>query len=86
MGAPHPLRRASPVIAVCFLAMVAAVVGAPFVGTTSISFAKVFSGAIPAPDNLDRQIFLIARLPRASRRRSSAAAWRRPGSCSGAAP
>jgi iron complex transport system permease protein len=65
MGAPHPLRRASPVIAVCFLAMVAAVVGAPFVGTTSISFAKVFSGAIPAPDNLDRQIFLIARLPRA---------------------
>jgi iron complex transport system permease protein len=62
---PHPLQRASPVIAVCFLAMVAAVVGAPFVGTTSISFTKVFSGTIATPDNLDRQIFLIARLPRA---------------------
>ena len=62
---PHPLRRASPVIAICFLAMTGAVIGAPFVGTTSISFAKVFSGAIAAPENLDRQIFLLARLPRA---------------------
>ncbi len=65
MDVRHPLRRASPVIAVCFLAMVAAVIGAPFVGTTSISFAKVFTGAAAAPDNLDRQIFFIARLPRA---------------------
>jgi iron complex transport system permease protein len=64
MSVPHPLRRAWPVIVVCFVAMIASVLGAPFVGATSISFSKVFGGAA-TPDNLDRQIFLIARLPRA---------------------
>jgi iron complex transport system permease protein len=52
------------VIIICFFSMIVAVAGAPFVGTTSISLAKVFSGAA-TPDNLDRQIFFIARLPRA---------------------
>jgi iron complex transport system permease protein len=79
MGAPHPRRRASP-FTVCFLAMVAAVVGA-FVGTTSASFAKVFSGAIRRR-TMGRQIFSSPGCRAQSQRRSSAAAWR-PGSCSG---
>jgi iron complex transport system permease protein len=60
-----PLRRGLPAIAVCFLAMVAVVVAAPFVGSTSLSFARVFGRAVPFADNVDAQIFFIARLPRA---------------------
>ena len=46
-------------------AMAAAVIGAPFIGSTPISFARVFSTAVPFQDNLDGQIFFLARLPRA---------------------
>jgi iron complex transport system permease protein len=60
-----PLRRGLPAIALCFTAMVAAVVAAPFIGSTSIAFSRVFSTALPFADNVDAQIFFIARLPRA---------------------
>ena len=36
-----------------------------FIGSTSIRFDRVFSRAVPFADNVDAQIFLIARLPRA---------------------
>jgi len=43
----------------------ASVLAAPLVGTTSISLRRVFDGSIPFADNVDAQIFFIARLPRA---------------------
>ena len=61
----HPLRRGVPVIAGCFIAMVVAVLAAPFVGSTPISFSRVFSTSEPFATNTDAQIFFIARLPRA---------------------
>ena len=60
-----PLRRGLPMIALCFVAMVAAILAAPFIGSTAISFGRVFSRAVPFSDNVDAQIFFIARLPRA---------------------
>jgi len=44
------------------LALVAVL--APVVGSTPISLARTFDRAIPFRDNLDAQIFFIARLPR----------------------
>lgn len=60
-----PVRRGVPVVAACFVAMVAAVLLAPLVGSTTISIARVFDRAVPFADNVDAQIFFIARLPRA---------------------
>ncbi len=60
-----PLRRGIPYVVLCVLAMLAAIVAAPFIGSTSISFAKVFGRAVPLADNPDAQIFFVARLPRA---------------------
>ena len=37
---------------------------APLVGTTSISLARVFDRSIPFEQNVDAQIFFVARLPR----------------------
>ncbi len=45
--------------------MIAAVLAAPFIGSTHISFARVFSTSMPFADNVDAQIFFLARLPRA---------------------
>ena len=42
-----------------------AVIGAPLLGTTPIRLARVFDRTIPFADNVDAQIFFIARLPRA---------------------
>ena len=61
----HPLRRGVPIIALLALATMAAIVVAPFVGTTHLQFSQVFNRQIAWEDNLDRQIFFIARLPRA---------------------
>lgn len=44
--------------------LLAALVTAPLVGTTSISVARVFDAAVPFGDNVDAQIFFVARLPR----------------------
>jgi iron complex transport system permease protein len=53
------------VLLVLGAAMFAAVAGAPFIGSTPIAFGRVFSTAVPFQDNLDAQIFFLARLPRA---------------------
>src|SRR5512138_1587796 len=37
---------------------------APLVGSTSISLSRVFDRSIPFADNVDAQIFFIARMPR----------------------
>jgi iron complex transport system permease protein len=47
------------------LAVVSAVVIAPFFGSTSIGFRQVFDTGVPFTENVDAQIFFIARLPRA---------------------
>jgi iron complex transport system permease protein len=62
---PMPLRRGVPVVAICFAAMIGAVLAAPLVGPTPLSLGRVFSGSIPFADNVDAQIFFVARLPRA---------------------
>ena len=41
-----------------------ALVVGPLVGSTSISLARVFDAGVPFADNVDAQIFFIARLPR----------------------
>jgi iron complex transport system permease protein len=46
------------------LALVACL-GAPLVGSTPISLARVFDWSVPFTENVDAQIFFIARLPRA---------------------
>ena len=60
-----PMRRGVPVVVTCFGAMVVAVVASPFIGSTSLGFSRVFSTTIPFADNVDAQIFFVARLPRA---------------------
>jgi iron complex transport system permease protein len=60
-----PVARRSLLIGVCFLAMVVTTIAAPFIGSTRISFTEVFAGSRPFADNVDAQIFYLARLPRA---------------------
>src|SRR4051812_41615604 len=43
---------------------IAACLLAPLAGSTSISLARVFDRTIPYADNIDAQIFFVARLPR----------------------
>jgi iron complex transport system permease protein len=64
-ASPHPLRRGVPLLVVCFVLMVVAVLAAPFVGSTTIDFSRVIDRTIPFAQNTDAQIFWIARLPRA---------------------
>ena len=65
MAAPTPLRRGLPVVALGFAVMVLAVVAAPFIGSTPVRFSEVFGSRTPFADNVDAQIFFLARLPRA---------------------
>jgi iron complex transport system permease protein len=60
-----PLARGIPVVLACFALMVVAIVFAPFIGSTDISIGRVFSRQVPFADNIDAQIFFLARLPRA---------------------
>ena len=60
-----PIRRGLPFVVLCFGSMIAAVLVAPFIGSTPIRPALVFSPTMPFADNVDAQIFFIARLPRA---------------------
>jgi len=62
---PMPVRRGVPLVAACFVAMVAAVIVSPLVGPTRLDLARVFSRSVPFADNVDAQIFFIARFPRA---------------------
>ena len=65
MSSSTPLSRGLPTLALAFAAMLAAIVAAPFIGSTPIRFGEVFGGATAWSENVDRQIFLLARLPRA---------------------
>jgi iron complex transport system permease protein len=60
-----PFRRGLPFVFLCFATTVVAVLTAPFIGSTPIRAALVFSPTMPFADNVDAQIFFIARLPRA---------------------
>jgi iron complex transport system permease protein len=60
-----PLRRGLPIVAGCFIATIVAVLVAPFLGSTPIAWHRVFARDVPFADNVDAQIFFIARLPRA---------------------
>lgn len=61
----HPLRRGAPVVFLCLAAAVLAVLAAPFIGPTPLSMSAVFSTTMPFAENMDAQIFFLARLPRA---------------------
>jgi iron complex transport system permease protein len=60
-----PLRRGLPILGLGLAAMLGAIVAAPFIGSTPIQFREVFNGRTPFADNVDAQIFFLARLPRA---------------------
>ena len=52
-------------VQLCFgTAALAACVLAPLIGTTPIDLRQVFDPSIPFSDNVDAQIFFLARLPR----------------------
>lgn len=57
-------RRLAYWSAVFGICAVGAAVGAPLVGSTRINLIRAFSPSIPFADNVDAQIFFIARLPR----------------------
>jgi ABC-type Fe3+-siderophore transport system permease subunit len=57
-------RRLAVTIGGFGLVAVAAILTAPLVGSTHISFRRALDRTIPFADNVDAQIFFIARLPR----------------------
>ncbi|MEZ5418599.1 MAG: iron ABC transporter permease [Vicinamibacterales bacterium] len=60
-----PVRRRLRVVVPATAAVtVAALVLAPLVGSTPIHLARVFDSSLPWADNVDAQIFFVARLPR----------------------
>ena len=59
------LRRRRTIVIAGLASTLVAVVLAPFAGSTSIAVARVFDPSVPFADNLDAQIFFLARLPRA---------------------
>ena len=56
-------RLASVLIGYGVLALGACLL-APLAGSTHISLARAFDRSIPFPDNVDAQIFFVARMPR----------------------
>jgi iron complex transport system permease protein len=60
-----PLRERVPFVMAAFAVMVAAVLVAPLIGSSAISFRRAFDAGVPFAENVDAQIFFIARLPRA---------------------
>lgn len=57
-------RRLLTIVPAFAVATVAVMVWAPTVGSTSISLSRAFDSSIPWADNVDAQIFFVARLPR----------------------
>ena len=57
-------RRLAATVTVFGLLAAGAIVMSPLVGSTPIALRRVFDPAIPFADNVDAQIFFIARLPR----------------------
>ena len=65
IGAMPSVRRRLTRAALGFGALaVAACLGAPLIGSTTISFSRVWDPSLPFADNVDAQIFFVARLPR----------------------
>jgi len=60
-----PVRERWPFVAGSFALLVIAVFAAPLIGSSSIAFGRVFDVGAPFDQNVDAQIFFIARLPRA---------------------
>jgi iron complex transport system permease protein len=60
-----PVRRRMPLVVICVAATTLAVMVAPFVGSTPLDVGRVFSRSLPFAENIDAQIFFLARLPRA---------------------
>jgi iron complex transport system permease protein len=59
------IRRRVAVAILGFGALaVVACLGAPLIGSTRISFARAWDTSLPFSDNVDAQIFFVARLPR----------------------
>ncbi len=62
---PRDIRRRLLLTLAAFGAVAAgAILLAPLVGSTAIRLSTVFDGAVPFADNVDAQIFFVARLPR----------------------
>ena len=57
-------RRIVTVVAAFAVFAIAVMLWAPTVGSTPISLARAFDRSIPWDDNVDAQIFFVARLPR----------------------
>ena len=76
-----PLHRGPPVVALCFLGMVAAVVAAPFIGSTSILFGRSSAGRCRSGTTWTRRSSSSRGCRGRWPRRSSAARWRRPAWC-----
>lgn len=60
-----PVVRRLPFVALAFLLMLVSIVISPLVGSTHIDLFHAFDRSVPFADNVDAQIFFIARLPRA---------------------
>ena len=60
----HVRRRILTIVSLFAAGATAVVLWAPTVGSTGISLARVFDTSIPWQDNVDAQIFFVARLPR----------------------
>lgn len=64
-GGTRPIRsRLVWTLAAYGMLTLATVLLAPLVGSTSISLSRVFDRSIPFADNVDAQIFFVARMPR----------------------
>jgi iron complex transport system permease protein len=63
-GRPEVRRRLVVSIAAFGTLALAAMLLAPLVGSTPIRLGRVFDRSIPFADNVDAQIFFVARLPR----------------------
>lgn len=59
-----PLGHGLPWVIGSAAVAVIAVAIAPFIGQTPLEFTRVFSLSLPFADNVDAQIFFLARLPR----------------------
>jgi iron complex transport system permease protein len=65
LAAPTDLRRRLLVTLAGFGALTAIVcLTAPLIGSTTIHLSRVFDRTIPFADNVDAQVFFVARLPR----------------------
>ena len=63
-GRPDVRRRLAVSLAAFGTLALLAILLAPLVGSTPITLARVFDRSIPFADNVDAQIFFVARLPR----------------------